>query len=180
MGYFTWGLRPVLHVPGGLLPLLWEGALKAGMGQRLRGPGRTFFDARIETYFNVQPLSIDAPLALGSVRLTPFRTPHVPGRSSWGFRLDDRATGRAVMLTCDSRFHWKNLETHGATADAIFHDCQLAANGGSIHATLDDLVALPPAWQEKTILVHFGDDWRRYEGRTGRMRFGQERVEYQF
>jgi ribonuclease BN (tRNA processing enzyme) len=179
-GYFVWGVRPVLHVPRGLLPLLWEGALQAGMGQRLRGPGRIFFDAGLETYFDVRPVETGAPIALGSVYVNPFPTPHVPGRSSWGFRLEDRATGKAAMLTCDSRFHRKNLQTYGAGAEAIFHDCQLTSNGRGIHATLEELMALPPPWQEKTILVHYGDDWRSFEGRTGRMRFGRERTEYDF
>ncbi len=179
-GYFAWGQRPVLHVPGNVLPYLWEHALQAGMGQRLRGPGGRFFEAELATYFDVRPLAGTEPFDLGSVRLTPFPTPHVPGRPSWGFRLEDRATGRAALLTCDSRFHRRNVEAFGAGCDAIFHDCQLASNGAHIHATLDELLTLPAETQGRTFLVHYADDWRAFEGRLGRLRFGRERESYRF
>lgn len=181
-GYFAWGERPVLHVPENVLPYLWEHALLAGMGQRLRRPGGGFFEAGLDTYFDVRPLAGTWPFDLGSVRVTPFPTPHVPGRPSWGFRLDDHATGGAVLLTCDSRFHRGNLARYGAGCAAIFHDCQLATNGAHIHATLEELLTLSPQDQERTLLVHYADDWRAYEegGRTGRLRFAREAEVYRF
>ncbi|GAB4270812.1 MAG: MBL fold metallo-hydrolase [Deferrisomatales bacterium] len=179
-GYFGWGRRPVLHVPERLLPFLWDHALMGGMGQRLRSPAGEFFDAGLDTYFDVRPIRGREPLALGSVAVTPFPTPHIPGRPSWGFRLDDRATGKAALLTCDSRFHRKNLEVYGRDAEAVFHDCQFVTNGMHIHATLDELLTLPPAWQEKTVLVHYGDSWPEFEGRTGRMRLGRQGHLYRF
>ncbi len=179
-GYFTWGKRPRLHVPENVLPYLWDHALVAGMGQRLRKPGGGFFEAELATYFDVDQVRGGKPFCLGSVELTPFPTPHVPGRPSWGFRLRDRVTERVVLLTCDSRFHRKNLEAHGADADAIFHDCQLTTNGAHIHATLDELLTLPEGWQERILLVHYADRWEEFEGGTGRMRFAREGERYAF
>lgn len=179
-GYFAWGRRPALYVPENVLPFLWEHALKAGMGQRLRRAEGGFFDADLDTYFDVHPVRGREVFALGSVELTPFPTPHTPGRPSWGFRLHDRATARTVLLTCDSRFLRKNLEQYGADAAAVFHDCQLVSNGAHIHATLEELLTLPDPWQERIVLVHYGDDWAAWQGRTGRMRFGKEGHCYRF
>ena len=176
--YFGWGERPELWACEGLLEYLWENALKAGMGQRLQGSDGRFFDATIDTYFDVHPLGAREPFSRGSVTVTPFRTPHTPGRPCWGFRLDERATGRSALLTCDSRFHRRNLEQWGAQADIIFHDCQLVASPGHIHATLEELVALPPEWQRRIVLVHYGDNWRDFEGRIGAMTFGKEGTSY--
>jgi ribonuclease BN (tRNA processing enzyme) len=178
ISYFGWGARPLLFVPANLLPLLWSSALSGGMGQRLRGPGGKFFDAELETYFRVKPLSAREPFTVGSIEVLPFPTPHIPGRPSWGFRLRDRATGGKAMLTCDTRFSWRNLERYGADAQLIFHDCRLTSGPAEIHATLDELLTVPRPWQERILLVHYGDDWRMYEGRTGAMRLASEGERY--
>lgn len=179
-GYFAWGERPVLYVPENLLPFLWDHALMAGMGQRLRAPDAGFFEADLHTYFDVRPIRSRETFFLGSVEITPFPTPHTPGRPSWGFRLRDQVTGRAALLTCDSRFHRKNLEDYGRDAEVVFHDCQLASNDAHIHATLEELLTLPTPLQEKILLVHYSDDWRSYLGRTGSLRFAQEGETYRF
>ncbi|MDW7710723.1 MAG: MBL fold metallo-hydrolase [Deferrisomatales bacterium] len=179
-GYFVWGERPVLHVPRNLLRGLWDHTLRAGMGQRHPRPGGGFFAADVETYFDVRPVGAGEPFDLGSVQVIPFATPHVPGRPSWGFRLQDRATGGAALLTCDSRLHRRNLERFGAGCGAIFHDCQLTASGAPVHATLDELLGLPDGHQERILLVHYGDDWRDHRGRTGRLRFAREGETYRF
>jgi len=177
-GYFAWGERPVLYIPESVLSLLWGHALEAGMGQRLKARDGSFFEAEISTYFDVRPVAPLTSFELGSVRVQPFATPHIPGRPSWGFRLEDQATGVVAMLTCDSRFHRGNLHQYGADAGLIFHDCQLVTNGAHIHATLDELLTLPPEFQERVLLVHYADDWRSFEGRTGRMRFAREGQAY--
>lgn len=178
--YFQWGERRDLWVPETVLSYLWENGLKAGMGQRLRSPGGGFEEAGLSTYFDVHPVLGRQPFCLGSVQVTPFPTPHTPGRPSWGFRLDDRVTGGSALLSCDSKFHLRNLEQAGAGVQCLFHDCQLETGPGLIHATLEELLTLPAAWQERTILVHYGDAWRDFEGRTGPMRFGVEGASYRF
>jgi ribonuclease BN (tRNA processing enzyme) len=152
--YFVWHQRPVLYVARNLLPLLWEHSLKAGMGQRLRATKGRFFRAELATYFDVRPIEARRPFAVGS------------------------ATGGSAALTCDSRVQTENLELYGTAAQLIFHDCLLTANGDDIHATLDELLTLHPDWQKKTLLVHYSDDWRDYEGRTGHMQFAREGKRY--
>ncbi|MBI5441828.1 MAG: MBL fold metallo-hydrolase [Deltaproteobacteria bacterium] len=180
MAYFAWHSRPRLHVPSELLPHLWEHALKAGMGQRLADQAGGSFDAELETYFEVHPVRAPEPFRLGSVVVTPFPTPHTPGRASWGFRLDDSATGRAALLTCDSRLDLGNLERFGPGAETIFHDCQLTSNGNHIHATLDELLILPSEYRRRIVLVHYGDDWRAHAHRAAPMVFGVEGRVYTF
>jgi ribonuclease BN (tRNA processing enzyme) len=179
-GAFQWQRRARLHVPENLLPLLWDHCLSGGMGQCLRQADGSTREADMATYFAVTPVSPGAELAFGSVTVRPFATPHVPGRCSWGFHLRDRASGSSVMLSCDSCFDRANLETYGAGADAVFHDCQLRSNGAHIHATLDELLTLPDAWQRKILLVHYADDWQEFSGRTGSMRFGRQGERYRF
>ncbi len=173
-GYFGWGERPQLFVPENLVPWLWDHALSAGMGQRLTRADGGFFQAGLSTYFELEPVSAGRPFDLGSVRLTPFPTPHVPGRPCWGYRLEDRATGGIAVLTCDSRFHPRSLQKWAADAAVVFHDCQLASDGNHIHATLDELLTLDDRWQERILLVHYADDWPGWQGRTGRMRFARQ------
>lgn len=179
-GFFCWGERPVLHVPANLLPHLWDHALRAGMGQRLRGRDGRWRPAGLDAYFDVRPFGPREDVALGSVVATPFATPHVPGRPSWGFRLEDRATGGVALLTCDSRLHRGNLEDLGGDAHAIFHDCSLRADADPVHATLDELLGLPSRLQERILLVHYGDDWAYSLGRTGPMVFAREGEAYRF
>lgn len=178
--YFGGAERPRLWAGAGLLDYLWDHALKAGMGQRLRDDAGAFFDATLPTYFDVRPVGPRESFSLGSATVTPFRTPHTPGRPCWGFRLDERATGHSALLTCDSRFHRRNLEEFGAGVDVVFHDCQLVSSPGHIHATLEELLTLPQPWQEKLVLVHYSDNWREFEGRIGAMRFGEEGISHRF
>lgn len=178
-GYFGWGIRPDLYVPEDLLPWLWSHGLEAGMGQRLQGEHGEF-EADLSTYFRVHPVAGPGTFELGSVRLTAFPTPHVPGRPSWGFRLEDRVTGGRVLLPCDTRYDPGNLEAHGAGVEVVFHDCQLVSNGAHIHATLDELLRLPEAWQERLLLVHYSDDWEAHRHRLGRMRLAEQGRVYRF
>jgi ribonuclease BN (tRNA processing enzyme) len=177
-GYFHWGERPRLYLPEDLLGELWDHALSAAMTQRLTGSAGEGFQATLNTYFDVTALAGGRPFLLGSAEITPFPTPHVAGRPSWGFRIHDRATGKTALFTCDSCFEPANLEALGADANLIFHDCQFAANGAHIHATLEELLTLPTMWQERILLVHYGDDWRRYAGKTGQMDFACQGQSY--
>ncbi|MBE0617897.1 MAG: MBL fold metallo-hydrolase [Proteobacteria bacterium] len=178
--YFAWRERPTLYVPEVLLPFLWSNALAAGLGQCLPDEHGALFEPDLHTYFRVEPLVSRAPTPLGSVELTAFPTPHAPGRPSFGFLLRDAVTRQSAMLTCDSRLDRDNLEQWGADAACVFHDCQLSGGPAGVHATLDELLLLPSHWQEKILLVHYGDDWRRHGGRIGGLRFAGQGQRYRF
>jgi hypothetical protein len=64
-------------------------------------------------------------------------------------------------------------------AETILHDCQFEAPG-AVHACLDELLTLPPDIQEKVWLMHYGDAMEDYRGKTGKMRFVEQRVAYEF
>jgi len=177
-GYFVWGRRPALFLPESLYPDLWTHALQAGMGQRLKGGDGRFFNAELSTYFDLRMVKPRASFHVGSLVVTPVRVPHVPGRSCWGYRMEDEETGGKVLFTCDSRLSLKNLETHGGDVDLIFHDCQLNGETSAIHACREELLQLAPHWQEKILLVHVDDDWEQYEGKVGMMRFAREGQTY--
>ena len=84
------------------------------------------------------------------------------------------------MLSCDSTFVPANIEKHGGDVDLIFHDCQLEEDGETIHTLLEELLELDGATQEKIILVHYGDNWRDFEGKTGVMALGEQGKRYKF
>ncbi len=161
-GYFSWEEKAQLFVPQPLLELLWPRSLKGGMGQLLPGGDGTPFEAGLDTYFDVTSIGEGAALEFGSVEVTPFEVPHVPGRKSWGYVMADRASGGKAMFTCDTAFCRDNIIRHGRGSDVIFHDCQFISSD-TIHASLGELLTLD-------------DDWRGFEGRTGKMRLAQEGV----
>lgn len=177
-GVFEWGRKFTLHVPKPLLQYLWEGSLKGGMGQRLKTSDGKFVDAGLSTYFNVNAQATGKAFMIGSVEITSFRTPHIPGRPSFGYSLRETLTGRTAMFTCDSQLSMRNLSKYGKGAEIIFHDCQLDGNAEGIHALLDDLVKIPEEYRSKIHLVHYGDEWRNYEGRSGGMVFTEELKTY--
>jgi ribonuclease BN (tRNA processing enzyme) len=145
------------------------------MGQVLANGDDIPFEADLSTYFDVTPISEGSTLHFGSVEVTPFEVPHVPGRKSWGYAMTDNATGGKAMFTCDSMFCMDNILRFGQGADVIFHDCEFLT-GNTIHTPLSQLLTLSEEWQERMVLVHYGDEWRDFEGKTGKMQLGVEGV----
>jgi len=96
-----------------------------------------------------------------AIDLKLIRTNHVPDNSAgWrtafysvGVLVDDR-----VFVTGDTMFDRELVETFGAGAVAIFHDCQDFKGG--VHASYEELRALPPHLKAKTVLYHLTDATR--------------------
>jgi ribonuclease BN (tRNA processing enzyme) len=179
-GLFAWGRKVDLYLPKPLLQYLWPNSLSGGMGQRLKNGEGEFTEAQITTYFNVHPIGQSNRLSIGSIEITAFRTPHIPGRPSWGFFMHDTVTGGKVMFTCDSQLSKKNLEKFGQGADVVFHDCQLNGAGEGIHTGLEELVKLPEEMRKNILLTHYGDDWEKFLGKTGGMEFAKQDRVYKF
>lgn len=177
-GAFLWGRKVRLHLPEQLLENLWEHSLSGGMGQRLRTCEGTYEETTLETYFQASAIGAEPPLTLGSVTVTPFRTPHIPGRASFGYALKDDETGGTAMLTCDSQLSRRNLEQYGREADIIFHDCQLDGGDEGIHTSLASLLKVPEEYRAKIVLIHYGDEWPGYVGQTLGMEFARQRHPY--
>jgi ribonuclease BN (tRNA processing enzyme) len=103
---------------------------------------------------------------IGGLNIKLPRTMHYPDSAkSWrdsfwscGAILDNR-----VLFTSDTRFDPSLVcdldEIYNF--EIIFHDCQLFTGG--VHASLDELLTLPAHIKAKTILMHYGDNWRDSE-----------------
>jgi ribonuclease BN (tRNA processing enzyme) len=123
---------------------------------------------------------------IGGINIKIFRTKHIPGSSnSWessfwssGIIIDNK-----ILFTADTRFDFDLLEGYDSIFDLkfIFHDCQFF-NGG-IHASLDELSRLPLKFKNKMILMHYGDNWEKYEEKIKREKFiglAKQQVYYDF
>lgn len=97
---------------------------------------------------------------LGGLELRLFRTMHIPDSAkgwedsflSYGVLID-----RRVLFTSDSRYDPELILSMDKeySLEVIFHDCQLFTGG--VHASLDELSALPASIKAKTLLMHYGD-----------------------
>ncbi len=97
---------------------------------------------------------------VGDMEIRLFRTKHIPDSAadwrhsfpSYGVIFD-----RRVLYTSDTRFDKAMVEglEREYGFEAIFHDCQLFTGG--VHASLEELAALPEPIRAKTRLMHYGD-----------------------
>ena len=151
--------------------LLWERSLRGGCEHNEAGLVR--FSDLVRPlrphWLRSEPREI-YQATLGDLELIIFRTKHIPGdvaqweQAYWstGVLIDGR-----VLFTADTRFDlglFADLETSGFPMDnveAIFHDCQLAGKG-AVHATYQELQALPSHLKSKTWLTHYGDDFAQF------------------
>ncbi len=76
---------------------------------------------------------------------------------SCGVILDDR-----ILYTSDTRYDLELIMDidDKLNLEYIFHDCQMFTGG--VHASLDELCALPAEIRAKTVLMHYGDNWREF------------------
>lgn len=103
---------------------------------------------------------------IGAINVKMPRTKHYPDsaktwkESFWscGVTIDDR-----ILFTSDTRFDQDLLEEFDDQChfDLIFHDCQLFTGG--VHASLNELKTLPMHLKQRTVLMHYGDNWRDFE-----------------
>jgi ribonuclease BN (tRNA processing enzyme) len=169
-GRFVTRKKPVIIIDKKFQHILWDLSLRGGAAynDEKNGAEPSFTDM----WQVIRPRWLpDWPrgtheAAVGGIRLKIFRTMHIPENAadwesafwSCGIVIDDR-----VMFTSDTRFDRDLLDDYCARfqLEAIFHDCQFF-NGG-VHASLDELCALPPDFKQKMILTHYGDDWENHE-----------------
>ena len=125
-------------------------------------------------------------VTMGSMNLKMPRTMHIPDRAtSWEDSfwsccviVDDR-----VLYSSDTRYDPDLIVDYDNkfNLDVIFHDCQFF-NGG-VHASLEELSALPERIKKKTILMHYGDEWQRHRKqakRAGFHSFAEQGASYSF
>jgi hypothetical protein len=149
--------------------VLWNYSLKGGVafnevhdGKELR-----FSDvARLLTPKPFEGFGRDAyHYRHGSIDLKLIRTMHIPENAgSWkdsfwstALLIDDR-----IFFTGDTRFDPKLIESveSACAPELIIHDCQFFIGG--VHAGFDEIKNLPEEIRKKTLLVHYGDNWRKF------------------
>lgn len=148
--------KPTLIVAEDIIDTLWENTLKGGLAERVEDTIHDFF--KIITFKPYQRLS------LGDIELRPVPVKHIPGKPSYGVYVND-----TVLFTCDTVFDPELIkaafESH--KVKAVFHDCQLSGEKGTVHTTLREILSLPKEYHEKIYLTHYGDDSRNYESFAG-------------
>ncbi|MGO4543699.1 MBL fold metallo-hydrolase [Paenibacillus sp. 2TAB23] len=164
---FKYNRKPVLYIAESLVDPLWEQTLRGGLTQ---GPLE-----RLEDFFEVRPIKPDIETELSpGLKVKLIQTKHIPNKPSYSILFNG-----SFFYTADMRFDpelLQQLVDEGVST--IYHDCQLEAPG-VVHATLDELLSLPVAIQQKTWLMHYGDAIDQHAGRTGFMRIVEQHVTYE-
>jgi len=166
--------KPNVWITEGYQHALWDMSLRGGsaFNEETAGKNLTFGDMwqvhrlRWQTGYPRETYEFE----VGSIHVKAFRTMHVPGNaSSWedsfwstGLVIDDR-----ILFSGDTKYDPAMIEDyHGLfPIETIFHDCQFLPPGG-VHASIEELKALPEGLKAKTILMHYGDDWEKHVGRV--------------
>ncbi|MFC4103872.1 MBL fold metallo-hydrolase [Paenibacillus xanthanilyticus] len=157
-----------LFVPAPLIDPLWETTLKGGLMQEE-------FQS-LDDYFDVRPLQEGLSCEiLPGLAVRPIRTKHIAGKPSYSYLVNG-----TFFYSADMKFDADLLHTLvDEGCQVIFHDCQLKPPG-AVHTTLDQLLSLPSALQERIWLMHYDDTMPHYEGKTGAMRFVEQHRVYSF
>lgn len=156
--------KPRMIITDKLKHILWSMSLRGGAAYNEVKDGVPLaFDDLWETALPKRVRNADRELAVfneGELEIRLFRTKHIPDSAvswedsfpSYGLLLD-----RRVLFTSDTRYDPDlilDLEAEYGL-ETIFHDCQFFRGG--VHASLEELSALPAQIKAKTLLMHYGD-----------------------
>lgn len=156
---FKYGRKPKLIIAAALTDLLWNHTLKGGMTQEGIN--------QLEDVFEVIAVEPDTDFHLMDQVVVRFiQTPHIPGKQSYSLLFN-----HTFFYSADMIFQPDLLQKlAGEGVQSIWHDCQLI-EPGEVHATIKQLLTLPPEIQSIISLMHYGDNRDQYEGSTGPMSF---------
>jgi hypothetical protein len=167
--------------------ILWEQSLRGGSEMSESTP-LTFTDLwnPIRPTLNKTCPRETWETQIGGINLKMPRTMHYPDDApSWkesfwsvGIIIDDR-----ILYTSDTRFDLDLLVEFDDiyNFDVIYHDCQLFTGG--VHASLNELKTLPAHLKSRTVLMHYGDNWKEFEQEAlndGFQAWAQEQHQYSF
>ena len=161
--------RPSIIITKTYKHLLWDLSLRGGCGFNQDEFGKLL---RFEDFWDVHnPKRIDVfsreahEADSGSINLKMFRTMHIPEEDSWdsGFWSCGLIIDNRILFTGDTRFDpGFIIEADNIfNFDVIFHDCQFFTGG--VHAGLEEIKTLPDYIKKKTLLVHYGDNFKDKE-----------------
>jgi ribonuclease BN (tRNA processing enzyme) len=165
--------KPTIIVNDMYQHILWDDSLRGGSGfneeetGKLLGFADLWLIIRPRWLPNYPRETYEADI--GSINIKIFRTIHIPDTSSswetafWssGLVIDDK-----IMFTSDTKFDKALLDDFDRrfNFELIFHDCQFFTGG--VHASLDELSTLPKGLKKKIVLMHYGDNWEKFEEKT--------------
>ncbi|MCG7383884.1 MBL fold metallo-hydrolase [Paenibacillus sp. ACRRY] len=151
--------KPRLFIHEQLVEPLWS-ILSPGMRYTTDGE-RTMSD-----YYDIVPLSDGGTFELGGVTFETFRTQHVPGMVSNGILAKPY-----FYYSADSTLDQERVEQAAADVQLIFHECHMHDLVIKSHTSLKDLEQLPAEVRQKTVLMHYHDE---YADASNRERFNRE------
>ncbi len=157
LGYesrYGYGKRARLLLPPGIRHELWDLCLRGTMGSSGEGGNE------LEDFFDVTEIEGEH-FRYAGLELRLFKTPHVPGKGSYGLIINDR-----LIVTSDTRaLGWLAEDD---SERVIIHDCALA-EFNPVHASLGELLeSYPPAVRRRMWLIHYDDCIEDYRERIER------------
>lgn len=168
---YTYRKKPNLFIPAVLRHGLWEHSLRGG----LENPAENIDS--LEHYFYVHEIQegIRTEIAPGFT-IETIPTKHIIGKPSFAALFNDH-----FFYSADTIFDRRLLDTlfYQRKCTTIFHDCQLYSPE-TVHATLNDLLTLPPEMQKIIYLMHYGDNMEHYIDKIGQMSFALKNELYSF
>lgn len=153
--------------------ILWDYSLRGGLewneeqadGRRRLSFG-DFFDIINPRWKTSQPREIHE-VGVGDIQIQLVRTNHIPEQApnweasfiSYGLIID-----KTVLFTGDTQFDLDLINrscSFDNSVQHIFHDVQFFP--GAVHAPLADLKTLKPEYKKNMTLMHYSDDYQKYD-----------------
>lgn len=164
VGKYITKVKPKLFIPGKFVKKLWKESLCGGI--KFSETGKMKYEDYFETAKSVRlykkPFEVYES-NLGDLNIKLFRTRHVTTKAkslknsqlSYGVLLDEK-----ILFTGDTQFNFAQLEwllNTYPTIEYIFHDCDIAGYSSGVHASYEQLCALPKEIKGKTYLCHYNE-----------------------
>ena len=162
--------KPHMVITRAYEKILWEQSLRGG-SERSEHEPLTFADL----WRTTRPRKLKGypretfEANVGSINIKMPRTLHFPDSATtwrdcaWSCAviIDEK-----ILFTSDTRFDPDLVLDFDKLYDLeiIFHDCQMFTGG--VHASLEELMTLPKDIRQKTVLMHYGDNWRNFRSRA--------------
>ena len=138
-----------LFVPKSITKNLWE-SLKHGLSVTTDG------EKTLHDYFDV--VEVETSFKINDQIFHIQQTKHVPGMESYGLYVENH-----LYFSGDSLVDENFLAKIEENVNLIFHDCHLWDLPIKSHASLDDIKQLSKNIQDKTILMHYQDEFQGKE-----------------
>lgn len=164
VGKYITKTKPNLIIPKPFIKRLWKDSLCGGI--QFSETGKMKYKDYFETVKTVRiqkkPFEIYTT-RFGNIDIKLFRTRHVTTKPksfrnsqlSYGVLLDEK-----ILFTGDTQFNFNQLEwmlNRYPSIEYIIHDCDVSGYSKGVHASYEQLCALPREIRVKTFLCHYNE-----------------------